>query len=72
MLHRSRLIVGAAAVIRHSQTHPGKHSWIMKLLATMPVKSDAQYFRLARDCGDQATIPSSSPSVYRMPTRSTL
>jgi transposase len=38
---RRLLIVGATAVIRHARTHPGKHPWIMKLLAKMPAKKVA-------------------------------
>jgi transposase len=38
---RSLLIVGATAVIRHARTHPGRHLWIMKLLAKMPAKKVA-------------------------------
>ena len=38
---RRLLIVGATAVIRHARTHPGKHPWIIKLLAKMPAKKVA-------------------------------
>lgn len=38
---RRLLIVGATAVIRHARTQPGKHPWIMKLLAKMPAKKVA-------------------------------
>jgi len=35
---RRLLIVGALAVIRHARNHPDKHPWLIKLLATKPVK----------------------------------
>ena len=38
---RRLLVVGATAVIRHAQTHPGKHPWLMTLLAKMPAKKAA-------------------------------
>ena len=38
---RRLLVVGATAVIRHARTHPGKHPWLMTLLAKMPAKKAA-------------------------------
>jgi transposase len=35
---RQLLIVGATAVIRHAQTHPKKHPWLIKLLDKKPRK----------------------------------
>jgi transposase len=35
---RRLLIVGAAAVIRHAETHPEKHPWLIKILARKPRK----------------------------------
>lgn len=35
---RRLLVIGATTVIRHAQTHPDKHPWVMKLLAKKPAK----------------------------------
>ena len=35
---RRLLVVGATTVIRHARAHPGKHPWLMKLLARKPSK----------------------------------
>lgn len=35
---RRLLVIGATAVIRQARTHPGKHPWVMRLLAKKPAK----------------------------------
>lgn len=62
---RKLLVIGASAVLKHARIHPGKHPWLIQLLARRPAK--VAIVALANKMARIAWAVLSRGEIYRAP-----